>query len=898
MIDIISELTTPEIDAHSSIVLTYSIDVLLYDGLLRRRLAQAGAANQVVFCDFRKYQEQIDALGAARRLGRSYSLTPIHQTAAFHPKLYMVLGRKGGRLLVASANATIGGLLRNAETIGLFRYDREQESAPHPAFRECFTFIEAVAREAPEVVQRQLSRARSWTPWLDAAPASDHRTVLFGGRGQDPLLTQIRARIGKKAVREILVCTASVDRQLDGLRQLTAVTAPPGRVRCVVQPDQIRIDGEAVKRLGKTITWFPFVDPYPSSRKRRRDSFAHAKFLVFDVGAEEIFVYGSANASFPALLDPRGNTEIVVLFEPWKRGMAIRRLGLEPSLKRGDIGTQLRERSWAEEDADETQECPILLTAAVPSADGVRLRLARSPSIPLDAVLELYESPRRAPLLKGKVAVKSLEPVARLSTVPEAARVARLTGPDAEPLSNFVGITWPEVATARSSSGVHARTEAAFRAMQDGVVLGTVLFELLDHVRDFEIVRGPGQRRSTEGPTDEDSNADVSGSPESFYTDETPKEANARGWVGDRTDLDLLAALVQPLHGGSHAKRKSTEDDDDPELDDSALAEEEERRGIDEKGGSGSGEERGEAPSLTSKETILRAARRLQRRLDRAATAAEEALAHKTHLSNIPASALARQIWMTHIAAFLAGREIPTTDGDDVVCLEAIDFAGYTLRLCRALAGGKDGGLLALVSEKTFAGPDGDSLKRGLSFLWTCAVLAVAETADYWSKAPGADVEEDSECADGLWDAVPELIAARFVLAIRPHCRKADLNDVEVRLPAWSSRADGRFGAWKRRIDRLAKLIEKYEGAARPRQARTMEPLMCGRLVHHPAMGVTVLMRQSENRKYHLLDLSRHSEEDPDRMSRIFLRDQIVPIPIEKELDGWVWREPYWQADR
>jgi hypothetical protein len=81
---------------------------------------------------------------------------------------------------------------------------------------------------------------------------------------------------------------------------------------------------------------------------------------------------------------------------------------------------------------------------------------------------------------------------------------------------------------------------------------------------------------------------------------------------------------------------------------------------------------------------------------------------------------------MAQIAAFLTGRMAPTSDGEDVLCLEPIDFALYTLQVCRALSGGKDSGLLDLVSHEAFAGPDGESLKRGMSFLWTSVIFAAA----------------------------------------------------------------------------------------------------------------------------------------------------------------------------
>lgn len=895
MIDVLGTLTESGLDLHTSIVLTYSVDLVLYDSLIRRRFRQAGAVNQMVFCDLRKYQEQLDGLSVLRRFGRSYSVTPVHQAAAFHPKLYMLLGRKGGRLVIGSGNATIGGLFRNAEAFGVFEYDRGRDPGPHPAFRECFQFVEQLSRDGAEVVKRQVARARSWSPWLETTPVADHRTVLFGGPGRQAILEQVVTAIGENAVRSALVCTASVDRQLAALRELAALTKN-GRLQCVVQPGQIQLDGQAVRRLGKVIEWKPFVDPYPKEKKKRRDVFAHAKVVVFDCGDREVLVYGSANASKPAILEAGGNSEIVVRFDPWRRGTTVKRLGLDRSLKARDIAKELGEQTWDESEEDSPAHA-LALTAAVPTASGVVVHVAGG-DMPDGTFLELHEGLARPALLRGKVTAQTDGFLVRVREIPDNVRIARLVGPSGQPLSNAVGLTWPEVATVQSSSGVDARTEAALGAMQDGTLLGTVLFELLDQVRDFEVVRGRGspsgfRKRKDDDSRPEDRNTD------SFYTDAAAGEAKEPGWIGDRTDLDLLAAMVQPIQAESPGKKRSSDNAEEADdLDDSVLDEEIERREIDAKKGRATGGEKSESPNLTSTQALERASNRLLKRLDRAATAAEKALAQRRELATVPPVALARQIWMAHIAAFLAGREALSSDGEDVLCLEPVRFAEYVLRVCRALAGGKDGGLLSLVSEKAFAGPDGDSLKRGMAFLWTCAIFAVAEIADYWENSPlkvDDEDEDDVEYAADVCDAAPELVAARFVLAVRSHCRRPDAENVAKRLPAWNEWEEGWFEEWKGRIDRLASLIKNFDTSGAPPSKPDKLPLP-GDLVYHPVMGVTVLMRSGDSGKCYLLDLSRADPERPENVNRAFLPDQVRAIPAPDNLGGWVWREPGWQV--
>jgi hypothetical protein len=891
VIDVLSSLGESNLDLHSSIVLTYSFDLVLYDGLIRRRLRQAGVVNQMIFSDFGKYIEQLAAVTSVRHFGKSYSVTPVPQAAAFHPKLYMVLGRKGGRLLIGSGNATIGGMLRNAETFGLFEYERGRDTGPHPVFHQCFEFIEQISRETSGIASKQLARARSWTPWLESPTFPDHRTVLISGRGRKPLLDQIRELIGDRAIQEILLCTSSVDRRLAALRELAELTKR-GKVRCIVQPEQLQIDGEAVRRLGKLAEWRPFVDPYPRGKKKRPDVYAHAKLIVFNCGDREVLVYGSANASKQAYLETNGNTEIVVAFEPWANGSTAKRLGLSESLKAKDIAKQLMERTWEADQEKSAVSYPIVLTAAVPMPNGISVHVA-SGKVPVGAVLHLSEMPDRSATLHGKVTAGAEGLFVRLPNIPSNLRIAQVVAKTGERLSNAIGLTWPEVASVQSSSGINARSEAAILAMQDGMLLGTVLFELLDQYRDFEVVRGRGPHKPETANQNE---PNIDRPMESFYTHAVPENISPTSWTGDRTDLDLLAALVQPLQTGIQKLKPPIDEED--EVNDSVLEEEAERREIDSKGGRATGQERNESPSLTSTEALERASRRLQRRLDRAAGAVERALAQRSELANIPAAGLARQIWMAHIAAFLAGREAPTSDGDQVLCLGRRDFAEYILRVCRALAGGKDGGLLHLVSKDTFAGPDGDSLRAGLSFLWTCLIFAVAEIATLWANSPTNVIDEDEEIeyACDVWDAVPELVAARFILAVQPHCRKPDLLNITRRLPAWDQLAEGWFDEWKVRIDHLADFIERVEIAkdAPAESIQVKSPLKAGNLVLNDALGVTALAAMGDNRKCYLVDFSRSDEENPRNALRVFFSEQVKGLVVPPIVREPGWRSPEW----
>ena len=145
MIDVLEALEDPGIEAHTSVVLAYNVDLLVYDKLLRRRLASAGATSQVVFCDATAYAGALDAVDATSKIGLAYSVTPVRAVGAFHPKAYLLLGARRGRLIIGSGNASLGGLVRNAEVFGSFEFDEERDAAPHAAFAAIFGLCRRLA---------------------------------------------------------------------------------------------------------------------------------------------------------------------------------------------------------------------------------------------------------------------------------------------------------------------------------------------------------------------------------------------------------------------------------------------------------------------------------------------------------------------------------------------------------------------------------------------------------------------------------------------------------------------------------------------------------------------------------------------------------------------------------
>jgi hypothetical protein len=228
--------------------------------------------------------------------------------------------------------------------------------------------------------------------------------------------------------------------------------------------------------------------------------------------------------------------------------------------------------------------------------------------------------------------------------------------------------------------------------------------------------------------------------------------------------------LVEPLRITSgHRDSQALEREED----DAAIEEEAERREIDAKGGRATDEERQPGGRFASRDALDRAVHRRTARLERSAASVERALDAREQLRGVPVAGVVRQVWMTHIAAFLTERMTSCDEGYEVRCLDAAVFARFVLRVCRALGGGRDGGLLALLPAEGWIGPDGETLRRGLAFLWTCCLWAT----DFLRANPP---EESTD----VWERAPELITARFTKAVRQHCSTPNTRDLTRRLPA------------------------------------------------------------------------------------------------------------------
>jgi hypothetical protein len=165
---------------HTSLVTTFGIDFDAYENIMLARFRGAGCHNNILIADSRMVSLALDgASSLPRHAGRLYTVTGAPACGVFHPKVTLQLGRKAGRLIVSSANATSAGLAENLELTGLVECNTD-ESGARRLIAAAWHFASRFLGDDDPGVRQQIDWMSARTGWLlDTEPA----------RGLSPWLT-------------------------------------------------------------------------------------------------------------------------------------------------------------------------------------------------------------------------------------------------------------------------------------------------------------------------------------------------------------------------------------------------------------------------------------------------------------------------------------------------------------------------------------------------------------------------------------------------------------------------------------------------------------------------------------------------------------------------------------
>jgi hypothetical protein len=298
----------------ASVVATYNCYFPFYEEVVLRRLIAAGCTHNVLLVDATRCAEAFASEDLRpRRAGRDYTLIPVAVGGAFHPKMFLRVGKSKGSLFVGSHNMTFAGFGLNDELTNAFRTEGASARSGAGPFRRAFEYLAAHVPSALPDLLEAYEGVKQGVPWLEGpmAVGERERTLLTASTTGSDLWSQILPLVPRD-LANAFICAPFFDPKLAFVRRLLA-DARPRALTIGIDPATVDIDPTVARALDGVrfvnIAGVPKVD-----RPDDAEPYLHAKMLWFAGADAELLITGSANASVAAFLAPSAtrNAEAVV----------------------------------------------------------------------------------------------------------------------------------------------------------------------------------------------------------------------------------------------------------------------------------------------------------------------------------------------------------------------------------------------------------------------------------------------------------------------------------------------------------------------------------------------------------------------------------------------------------
>jgi hypothetical protein len=294
---------------HTAVISTFGLDFAAFETIALSRLRAAGCRNVILVADSAMVGLALDGDAPMPRVaGAEYLLVKASANGGvFHPKIVLQLGRKGGRMIIASANATVAGLAGNLELASIVECGLG-DSGEQRIIAAGWQFLGRFLDERQQAVADKLDWARARTPWLARAePAVGPQTLADGSTAAAFLASGAAEGIGAQFLRmvggatadRLVVVSPYWDEGLIALRRLqddlgAADTAALIDTAQGLFPVAALGSGRAVR-----IVELAGFDEKRFSKTNKR--FVHAKLIVAATETTDHVLVGSANCTLAAL---------------------------------------------------------------------------------------------------------------------------------------------------------------------------------------------------------------------------------------------------------------------------------------------------------------------------------------------------------------------------------------------------------------------------------------------------------------------------------------------------------------------------------------------------------------------------------------------------------------------
>lgn len=279
---------------------TYTLSLAFFESQVWPLIDRSALRYCLILADSHGFRSSLVEATALRGVGRDYlaACVPVTGTAAFHPKVWVLVAEDAMAVLAGSGNLTRSGFLDNAE---LFDAVHLRAGGPHRAVAEgVLAFLDGLRGHWPgggegRLVTETVTQVRSAVAAVAATmPVDPNPTVRFLSSYQGPLVEQLAGPLGGGT---LYAAAPYFGGSTAGVEDLHAHLAPK---RLKVFP-AVHGGGEVDVQLEELNT-LPRVSAHRLALGGRR--FAHLKLFAGDGPNGRWLFTTSANCTRAALVGP------------------------------------------------------------------------------------------------------------------------------------------------------------------------------------------------------------------------------------------------------------------------------------------------------------------------------------------------------------------------------------------------------------------------------------------------------------------------------------------------------------------------------------------------------------------------------------------------------------------
>ena len=306
---------------HSAIFTAYSINLYYLEQQVLPLLGSKGIHYVSILADGAMLSNQLEHYGyLSQQRKRNYAVHGIQSSGAFHPKLIFLAGPDTVLLLVGSGNLTTSGHGKNLEVWNAI-YVNSQDDTKYGFVIQAWNYMKQLHTDLGDSANSKLKSIEENCFLLakgDEAEATifnldaQNQISFHTNQSESSLFSQVSDIVGNDKIERITIMCPFHDSEGKFIQELNN-RYKPEQIDVLVQADF-----GALPLKMKNQSNVRFFEWSEVMQEKQRQSYFHAKNIIFEGKAKNYLISGSANASiaaFGTMTIPAINQESCIIYQ-------------------------------------------------------------------------------------------------------------------------------------------------------------------------------------------------------------------------------------------------------------------------------------------------------------------------------------------------------------------------------------------------------------------------------------------------------------------------------------------------------------------------------------------------------------------------------------------------------